>query len=155
MSPVGNQRKLKRDKSAELQRDSHGYSILEANAYFQGRQPTSNGEVDCVDVMREMHERFSVRAYYGWPGQRTGTCWLCGATCQVEAAHIVPRSDELCNIAMLGGRFSKCKCHSKSEKNWAMLPQLLAAKLEHDPLNTDFRRICELRGKTFAFDSLK
>lgn len=151
MSPVGKQRKLKRDKSAELQRDAHGYSILEANAYFQGRQPTSNGDVDCVDVMRSMHDRFSINI----KGMRKGTCWLCGRSGHIEAAHIVPRSDELCNIVMLGGQYATCNCHSLTEKNWAMLPQILAAKLEHDPLNTDFRRICELRRKKFEFDSLK
>lgn len=136
MSRVSKTRAAKRDRARELYCDSKGIPFHEANSYFPGRVPVKKPDVDDAWVCRFYHATFP------------GLCWLCRKPV-IEAHHIVPRSDELCNIVML------CReCHGQVQDDPKQLPRVLKAKVTHDRVHTDWRRIIELRGKKFLFDSL-
>ncbi len=137
MPQVSKQRIEKRTVNKRLHLDGHGVPFLMAGSYLPrdtARWPFK--QVDDPEVCRRMHDWF-----LGSP------CWFCGLRLPLEAHHIVPRSDELCNIAM------GCHgCHVSVQDDPSQLRRVLLAKWLHDQANTDWRRLCELRMKHFDFD---
>lgn len=142
MNRVSKQRAVKRAKAAELFCDSKGIPFHEANSWFPGRVPVKKPDVDDFSVCR---------AYHSGDCGNVGECWMCNRWEVItEAHHIVPRSDETANIVMV------CRaCHTEVQDNPKALPRVLKAKWLHDRIHTDWRRIIELRGKKFTFDSLE
>ena len=83
------------------------------------------------------------------------SCFYCERSFRsgLDPHHIVGgsagRSDERCNLMSL------CRgCHTAIQSDSSLLPRLLRQKWKHDRTNTDWRRLCELRGSLFPFSSL-
>jgi hypothetical protein len=108
-------------------------------------------DVDDLQVLVDFRTQFMPNG--------VGRCWWCGKQRHLDVCHIVPRSDERCNLmAMCSCRPEFAygdSCHRLTEKNWARLPEILRVKLENDPRNTSFLRIAMLRHRHFAFDDLE
>lgn len=69
----------------------------------------------------------------------------------LDPHHIVGGSAGRCDCK--ANLMSLCRaCHEKIQSNAALLPKLLYQKWKHDRWNTDWRRLCELRGRVFGFD---
>lgn len=80
------------------------------------------------------------------PGEPLPYCWACERRRELDVAHIVPRSDELCNLlALCGNIYGDDSCHVWQEKNWRELRAILTIKQANDPHHTDYVRILELR----------
>jgi len=144
-------RKVRKARAAKAKReeyrDCRGVFLSEVHNYLRG--PVSSWplakQVKDSRIAGFMHERYK------------GICWLCEKLSigNLEMHHLVSRSDELCNVVMLGGAFSNCQCHARIQHDPTALRTLLRAKHERDPLHLDFVRIALLRRKLFLFDSLE
>ena len=131
------------DRRAEADRfhaDANGVYFYEAN----GLLPKSVSDFPRIrDIKREEVCAFMHARYGHLP------CWLCGHYGTIEAHHIVPRWDILANIIMA------CRgCHARVQDSPKALPEVLLAKLQNDPLHTDWLLIGILRRKKYSFDSL-
>lgn len=122
----------------ERYRDCHGIAFDEYRMCLPDdvREWPQIKRVQDWEVEKKMHQWF-------------GSCWNCGDGSfhlPLECHHIIGgtkgRSDELCNIAMLGQ-----SCHANANTNKLPMGRVLFLKWEWDRLHTDWVRIALLHRK--------
>ena len=123
-------------KRAQAKRDWHDSKGVAFAAIRHSMLRPVLGPVESEEVLEEY---------------RNQDCFLCGHRAPSDPHHIVAGAgashDEKCNLISL------CRgCHDRVQSDSKRLPELLRAKWEQDRWNTDWVRLCELRGNVFPFD---
>lgn len=150
LNPISKKRRTSERRAKVELLDSKGRSMEAAPQFIPLDVRTKQiiwppGEdVKDSTVAAWLHATYTKKPANG--GERVGKCWRCGKTRRLDAAHIVPRSDELCNFMMLCSNvYGSDSCHVWQEKNWTSLREILTVKCQADRIHTDFVRILELR----------
>jgi hypothetical protein len=144
--------KVRKARAVQLYKDAHGLTFDDVNKLL--RPVRDWPHVDDVDAEAVLDNfRYDCISPFG-----RLPCWLCGKERYLDCCHIVPRSDERCNLVA----FCSClprygysdSCHDLTEKNWAMLKEVLKAKWDHDREHTDWMAIAIRRRQLFTFRTL-
>ncbi len=128
--------------------DCQGRSLDQARWWierFYGRKASDWPKAIIVDNREVMHEFHKLHA--------DERCWHCGRSrwdCPPQSHHIVGnrgRSDELCNLALLG-----LDCHALAHGGALTFYKVVLLKAENDPMHTDFVRLQLLRRRFIVED---
>lgn len=144
--------KERQRRQRELYKDAHGLTFADVNGLLR---PVSEWpfveDVEAPSVVRQFRWDCNLN------GERV-PCWLCGKERWLDACHIVPRSDERSNLVAFCSSRPEYgyddSCHALTEKNWAMLPEVLKAKWTHDREHTSWMAIAIRRRQLFGFTTL-
>lgn len=152
MAHTSTKAKERKRRQVEQYKDAHGLTFADVNGLLRpvGQWPFIE-DVEAREITEQFRDDFRLNTA-PWK------CWLCGKTRFLDAAHIVPRSDERSNLVALCSCLPyygySDSCHTLTEKNWAMLPEVLKAKWEHDREHTSWMAIAIRRRQLFTFTDL-